>query len=105
MIVQQTYEADGIDLLISPVEFDAASGVTTLVDGTAAVDAINQVTRVKTAGVATITTATSIRCVIEGWMLAPGNYSVQVRATPLGYAQQTVAEVTFNVKASAGPSP
>jgi hypothetical protein len=104
MTTYTTFEADGIDF-ICPVTFAALPGATTLTGGTVAVDAINLVTKAKTAGVATIASSTSIRCTIEGWTLAPGNYSVQVRATPAGYAEQTVTDATFNVKASAGPGP
>lgn len=99
------FEAEGFDWLIDPITFDSAAGATTMVGATVAVAAINAATEVKVAGSAAVVDATSIRATFAGWALPAGRYSVQVEATPSGYAKQIIADCALTVKKSATVAP
>lgn len=104
MTIQQTYVADGIDLVVSPITFDAASGATTLIGGTCAAWARNKLGGPAIAATsAVIVSATSIRVKWAPSLLAAGKYTVHVLATPLGFAVQTVSDSDWQINASAGP--
>jgi len=100
VIIQTAYEATGIDALIT-VAFGPLPGATTLTGGTVAVDAIHLITRAKVTGTATIASATTIRCTFDPWDLVAGLYSMQTRAQPLGYSEQTVSDERICVEESA----
>lgn len=99
-----THEADGIDFLCA-VTFDETAGVASLIGAVVSVAALNAANKKKWPGEATVIDATTIRCIFEPWSLPPGHYSVQVRAAPDGYPDQTVADETFWVKPSASLPP
>lgn len=104
MTIQQTYVADGIDLLVSPIAFGSGAGATTLVGGACAAWAKNKITGAVTAATsAVIVSATSIRAKWAPSLLAAGKYTVHVQATPLGFAVQTVSATEWQIDASAGP--
>lgn len=105
MTIYISHQVDGIDFLCSPVTFDSLTGATTLTGATVAVDAINSATRAKITGTANVVSANSIRCTFAPWSLAVGQYSVQVRAKPAGYAEQTIADEVWWVKELAAVQP
>jgi broad specificity polyphosphatase/5'/3'-nucleotidase SurE len=99
-----THITDGIDLLVSPVTFGAGSGVTTLVGGTVAAYAKNSTTGAKVAATScTIASATSIRATWAPGLLPVGSHNVQVYATPVAHAIQTVSDTEWTIKEAAGP--
>ena len=98
------FESEGFDSLTT-VAFDNLTGATTLIGAAVAVDALNVATGIKTVGVATVASATTIRATFAVWLLSAGRYSVQVRATPSGYAQQVVADCALTVVAAAAVHP
>ena len=106
MITYGTHELDGIDFLVSPITFDNLTGATSMVGGTVGVEAITTRGGLRYTGVATLVNAsTGIRCTFAPRALPPGVYSVQVRATPAGYAQQTISDTVWVVKTSAKAGP
>lgn len=104
MITQQTYVADGIDLLVSPVIFDLASGAVTLIGGTCAAWAKNQIGGPGIAATSVVIEgANSIRAKWAPSSLAAGKYTVHVLAAPSGFAVQTVSDSEWQINASVGP--
>lgn len=101
---ETTYEADGYDVLFTVV-FDNLTGATSLTGASVAIDAVNISTGVKTSGVASVASATTIRATLTGWSLPAGTYSVQIRARPPGYSEQTPGECSLTVLPSAAPHP
>ena len=105
MTLYTSHVTDGIDLLVSPVTFGTGAGATTMTGATVAAYARNASTgTVYTAASCTVASATSVRAVWTGGALPAGKYSVQVFATPTGYAIQTIADIDVVVLAAAGPT-
>lgn len=96
------FENEGFDALVT-VAFDALTGATSLTGGATGANALNVKTGAKVVGVATITSATTIHATHAASTLAPGVWSVQVRATPVGFAEQVVADAVVTVKTKAAP--
>lgn len=88
---------------VCQVTFDAGAGATTLTGGAIRVDAINDKSKAKVAGTATILTGTTARCTFAAGSLPPGNYEVQVLATPIGATAQVVSASAWHVKPGAAP--
>lgn len=104
MTLYTSHTTDGLDLLVSPVTFGTGAGASTLVGGVVAAYAKNASTgTVYTAASCTVASATSVRATWAPLALPAGKYSVQVYATPTGYAIQTIADIDVTVLAAAGP--
>lgn len=101
MTIQYTHEADGIDLLVSPISFDPGTA-STMIGAVVKAYAKNTKTGQAYAGTATVVSATSIRAIFTPGSIPEGLYSVQVIATPDGYQPQTIYDEQWRVKASAG---
>lgn len=94
-----TFVADGWVLNVTPLTFDAASGITSAVGGTATV-AAKRKAGAAVVGTATITGPTTIRCVFAPASMEAGEYEVQVRLFLPGQQAQTVLLLTLKVLAS-----
>ena len=101
-MTETSHVTDGIDLLVSPVDF-GSSGVTTLVGGTVAAYAKSGAGTVYAANSCVVASATSVSAKWTGGTLPAGKYTVQVYATPSGFAIHTIKDVEIVVKAAAGP--
>ena len=101
--IYNSHESDGIDFLCT-VAFDTLSGATTLLGATFAVDAISP-SGARFAGATAYVGPNQFRCTFAGWAMSADTYSVQSRARPAGYAEETVADTTWIVKVSAGVKP
>lgn len=99
MTVYVTYTNDVLTFDASPVTFDAASGVTTLVGGAAEVSA-KTAAGASVTGTATIIDADTIRCTFAAGAFTAGRAKIQVRATPLGFAEQTIQETIWEIRQS-----
>ena len=98
------YEADGLDLRVSPVVFDPGSSITTLIG--AVVEAHAKIFGdVVLVGTGTVLSATAARVVFAPWVLTPGEYELHVRATPPGTTGQTIFADNMDVIASIKPRP
>ena len=98
------YEADGLNLLVSPVVFEAGSGIATLIG--AVVEAHIKVFGATVfVGAAVVVSANEVRAVFAPWVLTPGDYTLHVRATPTGTAGQTIFDEAVLVKPSIKPRP
>lgn len=95
------YTSAPLDFLANPVTFDAG-GPTTLVGATVRVDAINDVTKAKTAGTATVVDADTCRCTFAAGTLPAGRYDVQLLATISGVSQVICASL-WTVRPGAAP--
>jgi hypothetical protein len=99
MTMYVAYTAETLTFDASPVTFDAASGVTTLVGGAAEVSA-KTAAGASVTGTATIIDADTIRCTFAANSFTVGRAKIQVRATPLGFAEQTVLESIWDIRLS-----
>lgn len=100
-MTQTTFEADGIDVLISPITFDPGTA-TTMVGAVVKAYALNTKTGAAITGTATVVSATSIRATFASGTVPAGLYEVQVIATPTGYQPQTIYAETWRVSKSGG---
>lgn len=100
MTTRTAFEATGIDAEVT-VTFKASPGATTLIGGAVAADLLSSPANTKYAvGDVTIASATKIRVRTAAWAIPAGTYSLQVRAEPAGYSEQTY-EYQFVIKKSA----
>lgn len=101
MSIYTAYTSTSLDFLVDPVTLDPG-GPTTLIGAVVRVDALNLSTKAKVAGLATVITATSVRCFFAAGDLVAGRYEVQLRAT-VGSVSQIISETTWAVKPGAAP--
>jgi hypothetical protein len=95
MNVEKAYVADGLRFTVNVDLQDPA--VTTLIGAAAVVLAQATVGGQVVEGIATITSATAVRCVFAPGALAAGVYSVQVRVEVSGQPPATVWSGSVNM--------
>jgi hypothetical protein len=97
----EIYEADGLSLII-PITFEAGSGISSILGGTAEVH-VRSRNDVAIEGVATVTGAAEVTAVFAPYALPAANYSLQARAAPPATALQTVLDDDLIVHRSLRP--
>lgn len=103
MMIFSTFEADGINFVV-PVEMGLGAPAT-LEGASVFVDAVDLVSGVKSAGVATLAGPKTINCYFPAWSKPAGEYDIQVRVDLPGHSTKTVARAKCRVERSAVARP